>query len=172
MNRVRAFFIEEATECLAAARRALSGSTPDPGAVYGAVRRLRGSAQVARFGGLAETARSLEESLRPVARGEAGWDEALGTRVAAGVESLSRDVDAVREGRVEQDEREPAMDEQARNEAGTGEVVPIETLEYQGDSALAKAQELREPLESAIVSGDPPGAIIDELFELIRLGTK
>jgi chemotaxis protein histidine kinase CheA len=170
MNRVTAHFVEEATECLDALEAELGGPEPDPGVVYRTVRQLRGSAQVARFGALVEEARPLEETLKTVARGERSWGEALAARVREDMQSLARGVDAVREGRMEQDDREPPMEEQGRNESG--EVVPIETLEYSGPEALARARTLREPLEDAIVAGDPPGAILDELFDLIRLGTK
>lgn len=173
MTRVRAFFLEEAEECLAAIRRGLEGPTAEPGTVYAAVRKLRGNAQVARFGRLAEEARSLEERLKPVARGKGSWNETLGARVARGVESLGRAVDAVREGRMEQDEREAPMDEQTSNEpGGPDDAAPIETLEYRGREALEQAETLREPLEDAILTADPAGPILDELFDLIRLGTK
>jgi chemotaxis protein histidine kinase CheA len=170
MNQVRAFFLEEASECLDTLEQQLSGPDPDPTVVHGAMRQLRGSAQVARFGALAAEAGTLERVLKPVAQGTAAWDTGLARQVWDGTMELARAVDAVREGRMEQDEREPPMEEQERSEAA--EAVPIEQLEYQGESALARAQELREPLEDAIVAGDPPGAILDELFDLIRLGTK
>lgn len=172
MNRVRAFFAEEAAECLNALAAELADPDPDPAAVHGAVRQLRGSAQVARFGAVADAARSLEEALKPAARGEAPWDEGLARRAAEDAATLARAVEAVREGRMEQDERESSMDEQARNEAAADEVVPIEMLEYEGTAALERARTLREPLEEAIIAGDPPGEIMDELFDLIRLGTK
>jgi HPt (histidine-containing phosphotransfer) domain-containing protein len=171
MSRVRAFFVEEAEECLEALEQELSGPNPDPGEVHRAVRQLRGSAQVARFGELAREARSLEESLRPVARGEQPWEDGLVRRVWDAIPSLARGVEAVRQGRMEPDERERLMDEQGR-EVDTEDVVPIEALEYRGEVALEQARSLRDPLEDAIMAGDPPGAILDELFDLIRLGTK
>jgi len=172
MSRVRAFFVEEATVCLAAVEEALAGASPDPAAVHRAIRRLRGNAQVARFGALAREARSLEESLKPVACGELSWGDALARQVGDAVPRLARAVDAVREGRMEPDEREPLMDEQEPTGMETDEVVAIDTLEYRGPVALERARALREPLEEAIMAGDPPGAILDELFDLIRLGTK
>ena len=139
MNRVRAFFVEEATECLGALRSALTSEVPDRDALYAAARRLRGSAQVARFGGVAEEAEALERTLRDAASGP--LDGAV-----TGPES-------------------------AGDEVVTG-VVPIDTLEYRGAAALEQAGSLRKPLEDAIIEGDPPGGILDELFDLIRLGTK
>ena len=169
MSRVRAFFVEEAEECLEAIDAELSGR-PDPGAVYRSIRLLRGSAQVARFGALANEAGSLEAAVRPTARGERPWDEALERRVRQAAASLAERVDAVREGRTEQDEdeREPMAEQGHENGA---EAVPVETLEYRGDAALQRALELREPLEKAVSDGDPD-AVLDELFDLIRLGTK
>lgn len=172
MSRVRAYFVEEATECLAAVEAELAGPGPDPEEVHRAIRQFRGSAQVARFGGLAREARSLEESLKPVACGEQSWGDELARQVRDVLPMLTRAVDAVREGRMEPDEREPLMDEQERTGMETGEVVAIDALEYEGPAALERAQALRDPLEEAIVAGDPPGAILDELFDLIHLGTK
>ena len=171
MSRVRAFFVEEAGECLEEAGRALAQPAPDVETLYAAVRKLRGSAQVARFGALADRAASLEEALRGVARDGASWDDDLGRRVGEGLDALEQAVDAVRRGRTEPDERESPMDEREQN-GSESDVVGIETLEYRGQDALERAQELREPLEDAIVDGDPPGAIIDEIFDLIRLGTE
>lgn len=50
-------------------------------------------------------------------------------------------------------------------------VVDVTTLEYGGKAALERARTLREPLERAIAEGRP-GPILDELFDLIRLGTR
>jgi HPt (histidine-containing phosphotransfer) domain-containing protein len=172
MSRVRVFFIDEATECLAALEDELSGRKPDPTELHRAIRRLRGSAQVARFGALAREARSLEESLKPVADRGSPLGDGLARRVRDVIPSLARAVDAVREGRMEPDEREPLMDEQEHTEMATDEVVAIDELEYQGPAALERARALRDPLEETIMAGDPPGAILDELFDLIRLGTK
>lgn len=167
MNRVRAFFVEEADQCLDAIDAELSGR-PDPGALYRSIRLLRGSAQVARFGALAREAGSLESAVKPAARGERPWDEALERRVRQASVALAERVDAVREGRTEQDEREPMEEKAHENGADT---VPVETLEYRGEAALQRALALREPLEKAVSDGDP-GAVLDELFDLIRLGTK
>lgn len=173
MNRVRDLFVEEGTACLEEARGALSGHAPDPTALHDAIRRYRGSAQLGRYGVLADVALTLERTLKPVARSGAAWEARLGRRVAEGIEVLARGLDEVRAGRMEQDEREPDMDEQSGEGTGaTDEVVAIETLEYAGGAALEQALRLREPLEEAIVNGDPPGGIIDELFDLIQLGTK
>lgn len=172
MNRVRAHFVEEAAECLDALEAELSRSDPDPAELHRSMRQLRGSAQVARYGELAAEARTLETALKPVSGGDAPLAPELVDRLRDGMETLARAVDAVREGRMEQDEREPPMDEQERSEPAAEEVVAIETLEYEGRAALERAGALREPLEAAITAGDPPGAILDELFDLIRLGTK
>lgn len=172
MNRVRTFFVEEATECLAEIEEELADPSPDTEALYGAVRRLRGSAQVARFGSLAEDAGPIEEVLRRVAHGEMAWDDHLATRVEEEAASLAKAVEAVREGTIEQDEKEPPMDEQEPETGGIDEVVPAEALEYRGSGALDRAESLRSALEEALVGGTPPGPILDELFDLIRLGKK
>lgn len=68
---------------------------------------------------------------------------------------------------------EPPMDEAKQQEAiGTERVVPIADLEYRGRAALERAGTLRIPLEDTLMAGQPPGPILDELFDLIRLGTK
>lgn len=173
MNRVRAFFVEEATECLGAIRTELARTNPHPDAVHAAIRRFRGSALMARFGGLADAAWSLERELKLAARGDARWDDAFRRRVAGELAVLAGGLDAVREGRMERDEKEPSMEERSSTESTVeAEVVPIEALEYQGAAALERARALRGPLEAAIGSGAPTDAILDELFDLIRLGTK
>lgn len=185
MTRGRAFFLREASECLGAAEGALQSEPVDLAAVHLAVRRFRGSAQMARFGALADTALELEERLRPY-RGGSGAaadpsedsvsdasDEVRRT-IRTVLDSLGREVEAVRAGQLEEDPRmEAGMEEPGVSEATDGlEVVSIETLEYRGESALARALELREALEDAIVSQEAVGPILDELFDLIRLGSK
>jgi hypothetical protein len=64
---------------------------------------------------------------------------------------------------------ETVMDQQTDGAPATGEIVDIGTLEYAGEAAVDRALALREPLEDAIVSEEPPGPILDELFDLIRL---
>jgi hypothetical protein len=57
------------------------------------------------------------------------------------------------------------------SQPGTAESeVAIEELEYQAHAALARAAELRAPLEAAIFDDQPVGPILDELFDLIRKG--
>lgn len=56
-------------------------------------------------------------------------------------------------------------------EAGAERIVPIDALEYRGEAALGRALSLREPLEQAVAEGRPE-PILDELFDLIRLGAK
>ncbi|MGK7313610.1 MAG: Hpt domain-containing protein [Candidatus Longimicrobiales bacterium M2_2A_002] len=172
MNRVRTFFVEEARECLHEIEAELADPSPSTEALYAAVRRLRGSAQMARYGSLAEDAWPLEEVLRRVSHGEMAWDEKLETRVQEETASLARAVDAVREGSTAQDDKEPLMEGQAPDTAGADAIVPLEELEYSGRTALDRAESLRSPVEDAIVNGDPPGPILDELFDLIRLGRK
>lgn len=172
MSRVRSFFLREADECLATLRAEMERQAMDVATMYGAVRHFRGSAQMARFGALARTARMLERRLRP--GGGAGPRDELRAEVARVLESLHDGVEAVREGLLEEDPRmEAGMGEQEEVEpAGDRVVVPIETLEYRGRQALERALSLREPLEDAIVSADSVGPVLDELFDLIRLGAK
>lgn len=170
MNRVRAFFIEEATECLQAAGRELASSSPDPSRLHSAIRRLRGSAQLARFGDFARQAGALERRLRELPRsGHPSPESRRG--VAAEVAALEQSLRAVRLGETEQDtEPENRMDGEAR--AGSGGTVEIEELEYHGRGALERALQLREALEDAVVTDQPVGPVLDELFDLIRLGMR
>ena len=172
MSRVRAFFVEEATECLGAMRAELAAAAPHTGVLHAAARQLRGSAQMARFGQLTDAAWSLEQALKAAARGDRPWDEALQRRVADEVDALARGVEAVRAGRMEPDEKESGMDEQASTTTHDPDAAPIERFEYRGAAALERARTLRAPLEAAIEGGEPAGPILDELFDLIRLGTK
>ncbi|MDX1673333.1 MAG: Hpt domain-containing protein [Longimicrobiales bacterium] len=172
MSRIQEFFVEEAEECMRALRDELSNDEPDPIVLYRSARQLRGSAQVARYGGLAGDATELEELLKGVARGDASWDEETEGRVRTALRSLEEEVEGVREGRVQPDpeEREPREDP-ASGEQTAVEVVPIETLEYQGAAALERALTLREAVEEA-AGEEAPSAVVAELFDLIRLGTR
>lgn len=51
-------------------------------------------------------------------------------------------------------------------------VVPIQTLEYGGRAALARALELRKALEEALAAGRDATPLLEELFDLIRLGMR
>lgn len=169
MTRVRSFFLREAGECLAVVRQEVGREAMDVPVMYRAVRRFRGSAQMARFGDLAETAGTLEKRLRP-GHGTSPRDE-LRAEADRVLELLESGITAVREGRLEEDPRmEAGMEQQGAGD--TLEVVPIETLEYRGRRALEQALSLREALEDTLVSGAPAGPILDELFDLIRLGAK
>lgn len=55
-----------------------------------------------------------------------------------------------------------------------GEVkeVAMEDLEYTPEAALTRALELRAPLEDGIVAEETVGPILDEIFDLIRLGMR
>ncbi len=176
MNRVRSFFFEEAGECMADLRRELAREPLDPAAVHGIVRRFRGSADMARFGALTAQVREIEIWLRdrataPVAAGSA---ESVRSRVRHVMGSFERELTEIREGRQEEDPRmEDGMTEaETDGGQGGGEVVPVETLEYQGAAAIERALSLREALEDAIVADEPAGPILDELYDLIRLGTR
>lgn len=182
MSRVRSFFLAEADRWLAELRKHVDRSPLDVDAIYRAVRRFRGNAQMARFSGLATTARRLETRVRPLmGRGAAADGALLRPEIRAVLESLERGVDAVRDGRLTEDSNvEAGMDEQGMSEQGVrgkngsaeGDAVAVETLEFRGDEALDRALSLREPLEDAIVEDRQAGPILDELFDLIRLGAK
>lgn len=173
MSTVRSFFLEEAGECLG---ELISYSAPgrlDPRRAHAAARRLRGSAQLARYRVIAEQAWRLESRLKPLARRPAegpteSAPSALVDEVAALVASLERSVDGVRQGRIEREPRvEKEMDE--AHEPAVVDVA-IEELEYRGEAALARALELRSVLEESMIEDEPAGPILDELFDLIRMG--
>lgn len=196
MSRVRSFFLREAGECLSQMGAEAEGDVMDVLAVYGAVRRLRGSAQMARFEGIARTAGALERRLRPYAVGDRGGTGgvdleredapsvgmALRGEVREVLPSLHADVEAVREGRLEAEPRMEAEVEARENQDGPErdgqdvpdgvELVSIESLEYRGEAALERALELRPAIEAAADSRASAGPILDELFDLIRLGAK
>lgn len=62
-----------------------------------------------------------------------------------------------------------STERQARED---GTEIAIEELEYTSEAALARALELRAPLEDGIVAEDTVGPILDEIFDLIRLGMR
>lgn len=169
MSRVRAFFLEEAADCLDTLRSARQGRA-DPARLHRAARRLRGNAQLARYAHIAALAARVEARLKPLVRGDEPWTDALVRDVTDGLHELERSVQAVREGSIQQDiSREMTTEPQRPDPAGE---VPIEELEYSASDALQRALELRTALEDGIVSGDPVGPLLDELFDLIRLGLR
>ena len=166
MTRLRAFFLEEAMECLRLARDEVSREIPDRWVVYRSIRRLRGSAQLAGYGAVARRAAGLETRTRPESGG-GDWSEELGEMAAAELAALEEAVERVRRGEVEPgDETERIME----GEANAGGVVGIEELEYRGAAALERAMELRPALEDTIIAEAPVGPLLDELFDLIRMG--
>ena len=168
MSRARAFFVGEATDCLQLARTELGREIPDRTTLYRAVRRLRGSAQLARFGSVAREAGALETLLRPVAGNEA-WSAELGRATEWGLDRLEAVVGAVSAGEIEPvDEMETVME----GEAGVEEALGMDELEYRGQAALERALELREALEAGVRGEAAVGPLLDELFELIRLGMR
>jgi chemotaxis protein histidine kinase CheA len=167
MSRVTAFFLEEADACLAALGRD-AVAAGNVAKLHAAARRLRGNAQLARYGAVTELALRLERRLKSVARGQAGWTPAVAAAVVAEVAALEEAIGAVREGRIQ---REPTRGEgmdQPVDQAGAE--VAMEELEYRGEAALVRATQLRGPLEDAIAADEGTGPILDELFDLIRLG--
>lgn len=189
MSRVRSFFLEEAEACLDTLRAALDG-VPDLAKAYRAVRLFRGSAALARFGELSGQALELEEKLRPYrGRSEAGAGrgaseageppaEGVAQQVRSALNQLERGMAAVRSGDMEADPRmeEPMQEQGAEMGVEGSDVVAMETLEYRGEPALERALSLRGALEEAVDSGsDDSGqrtALLDEVFDLIRLGSK
>jgi chemotaxis protein histidine kinase CheA len=168
MSRVRSFFIREATDSLETLREELVRETPDLRRSHAAARLLRGSAQMARFGALARQAEVLEGALRSASRGAAEWTAEGAASARRQLGAIEGAVEAVRTGRTEADSRtEAAMDGQQGGGAG---VVPIEEMEYGGRRALERALEMRGALEDAIVAEEPVGPLLEELFDLIRLG--
>ena len=171
MTRVRDFFLREAEECLMEARTQLARPEPEVVRLYAAVRRLRGSAEMARYAAIAEPAATLERRLKRSAGGEPAWTGELAEHAEARLRQVENGIEAVRAGKLEPKQRmERPMDE--RQVAEQGEVVAIEDLEYHGRAALERALELRPSLEDAITGDEPAQPILEEVFELIRLGMR
>lgn len=179
MSRLRSFFVREATECLDAISAAVRQEPVETESLYRAARRLRGSAQMARFGGVADRAGRLErrakselEPSHSESEAETESEATLAVEAHGAVEDLERDVEAIRVGDIEQDPKEEAaMESQGMDESASDvPIASLDTLEYRGERALERALDLREALEDAIVSDQPAGPILDELFDLIRLG--
>jgi hypothetical protein len=168
MSRVRDFFLEEASTCLTALRSATADQA-DVIRLYNAARLLRGNAQLARYGAIAVMAGQLERRLRPVAREQAPWTAALEAELAWRVRDLEQAILEVRDGLIQQDERKDMTEEQKPAEMPE---VPIDELEYTGNAALERALSLRTALEDGIVAGEPVGTLLDEVFDLIRLGSR
>jgi HPt (histidine-containing phosphotransfer) domain-containing protein len=154
MSRGRAFFFHEGA---------------DLGRLHAAARLLRGSAQLARYGAVAAVAQRLERQLkRQVEAGTWGATETAAFR--EGVAAVAAAVQAAMDGTIPQDMRTTMSTE---SQGGDDAVeIAIEELEYAPKAALERALELRAPLEDGIVAEDTVGPILDEIFDLIRLGMR
>jgi hypothetical protein len=170
MSRVRAFFLQEAAECLAVLAAAGTPQPRDARRLHAAARRLRGSAQLARYGAVAAAAGGAERRLKPLAAGREGWSDAAAEAVAEAIAAAEAAVRAVREGTIQQDARTTMSTERQAEKRGTE--ISITELEYTREAALARALELRAALEDGIVAEDTVGPILDEIFDLIRLGMR
>lgn len=169
MTRVRDFFLTEAGECVSVARAELADDRPDPARLHSAVRRLRGSAELARLPTVAEAAAAMEVRLKPLARSRAAWTDALAEQARLELNTVESAVEAVRTGRLEPEQRREDDVDQGQTD-GVDEVVAIEDLEYRGRPALERALELRPALEEAIAGDEPAQPILEEVFDLVRLG--
>jgi hypothetical protein len=105
---------------------------------------------------------------RQVKAGRWGATEAAAFR--EGVTAVAAAVQAAMDGTIPKDARTTMSTESQ----GGGEAVEIaiEELEYAPKAALERALELRAPLEDGIVAEDTVGPILDEIFDLIRLGMR
>jgi HPt (histidine-containing phosphotransfer) domain-containing protein len=170
MSRGRAFFFQEAAGCLAELRSARGGDGADHGRLHAAARRLRGSAQLARYGTVAAVAERLERQLKEQVEAGTAWDEAETAAFQAAVTAMAAAVQAAMDGTIPQDARTTMSTE--RQGGGEAVEIAIEELEYAPKAALERALELRAPLEDGIVTEDTVGPILDEIFDLIRLGMR
>lgn len=169
MERSRAFFLEEARECLIRLGRDLppNAGRAEIEARYRAARLIRGGAHLGRYGVAMKVAAELEQYFGNALDRDAPSAPAT-ERVEELVGALERAIAAIERGEVE-----PDMELDMENETGTEQrFVALDELEYIGAAALERAAELRTPLEDAIVSEEPAGPILDELFDLIRLGMR
>lgn len=168
MSRVRAFFLQEAARCLSELSVPAAPRPRELRRLHAAARRLRGSAQLARYPAVVDVALPLERRLKTLAGGDEPWSAGTAAAVADQVRAVERAVQAVRDGTIQQQSGGTMAEEQSR-EAGVPEVA-IRELEYAGEAALRRALELRRSLEEALDAGEPAAGILDELFDLIRLG--
>jgi chemotaxis protein histidine kinase CheA len=172
MSRVRDFFLEEAEQSLAVLRDEGLVEAGAAAPLHAAARRLRGNAQVARYGGVAALAYPIERRLKRLERGEEPWAHETRRILDEEVAALADAVQSVREGRVERESmRERAMEDPRENpDAGQEPEVSVHDLEYRGVAALRRATDLRKPLEEALAESRDVAPILDELFDLIGLG--
>lgn len=96
-------------------------------------------------------------------------EQAIGRLSRSGAEEVSAWVERLRAA-VEAHKVEEATHTEAEPETGADAPVPIQDLCYQGDAALRRALELRTVLENALQRGVGVQDVVDELFDLIRLG--
>lgn len=179
-QRLNDFLASEAGEYLERLSRLLAGTaSPVRDELLRLARGIRGSARMAGAGPVADAAERLEREIADMPdTGTAITAEARGGALRA-VAELERLLYPGEDGIVPitslffDDEGPhviggpaPAADDDATP------IVEIEELQFSGDAALAHALELRPALDSALAGagGADPGALIDEIFDLIALG--
>jgi chemotaxis protein histidine kinase CheA len=170
MSRSQALFLEEAARCLAELG-ATPGTDPEEGRrLHAAARRLRGSAQMARYGSVAEVAIRMERRLKRLADTGVPWSDTEAEAFRRDVAAANAAIQDVQGGTIQQDARTTmSTDSQGGDDKAE---IAIEELEYAPAAALQRALELRAPLEDGIVAEDTVGPILDEIFDLIRLGMR
>lgn len=178
-QRLDDFLALEAGEYLSRMSRLLTGSAaPDPEELLRLARGIRGSAQMARAADVAEIAERLEGEARALATGAEAWDEAARERclqVVAELESVlyEREGEVIPISDLFYDDEGPHVLSPATDQDPTddSEDVPIGTLLYSGENALAAAADLEPEITGAVAAGDRArsAALVDELFDLIRL---
>jgi chemotaxis protein histidine kinase CheA len=170
MSRSRDLFLAEAAQCLAELDATPGTDAEEGRRLHAAARRLRGSAQMARYSAVAQVAVRLERRSKRLADTGVPWSDTEAEAFRRDVEAANAAIRAVRAGTIPQDARiTMAADRQG---GGDATEIAIEELEYAPAAALKRALELRSPLEDGIVAEDAVGPILDEIFDLIRLGMR
>lgn len=201
-QRLSDYLTQETSEYLDQLDRLLfSPGTPDIERLLSLARGVRGSSQMAGIDTIATVAERLEDAVRSVLSDNIRWSEEvrqLAVHTVGDLKILVRalnrwgpaeearvraailrwdELDASESGEVVPvsslffDDAGPHVLTPAEASEDDG-VVPIETLQLQGEAALQEALRLRPEIEARLRAGDAVllRPLIQELFDLIGLG--
>lgn len=198
-ERLSEYLMHESGDYLAQLETLLAQpGVPDAGELLRLARGVRGSAQMAGAETIASVAERLEDAARSVVSRHVVWSEEVRQIAAQTVRDLQILGRALnRWGPSEEARVRTAIErwDDLENEGGAAVpiaslfhdddgphvlsasppeegFVPVETLLLRGDAALREALALRAGVEGALHRPDELRPLLQELFDLIRLGTE
>jgi HPt (histidine-containing phosphotransfer) domain-containing protein len=194
-ERLHEYFTDESSEYLDQLERLLERPGPvDPHHLLRLARGVRGSAQMAGVETIGRVAEHVEDAARSVASHHVVWSDEIRQLAIATVKDLQLLVRALNRWGPEEEARVRAALERweehdativpisalyhddegphVLSEPDLSDVVPVRSLQLEGDDALREALRLRPRVDAALERPSELRPLLDELFDLLELGTR